>query len=62
MMFFVTILNMEQFRFNYGRKASQTRLKKLEINLPVDSEGKIDFDFITSFIKSCKYSKNIFNL
>ena len=62
MMFFVTILNMEQFRFNYGRKASQTRLKKLEINLPVDSEGKIDFDFITSFIKSCKYSKNIFKL
>lgn len=62
MMFFVTILNMEQYRFNYGRKASQTRLKKLEITLPVNSEGKIDFDFITSFIKSCKYSKNILNL
>ena len=59
MMFLVTILNMEQYRFNYGRKASQTRLKSLEINLPVKSDGEIDFEFMVSYIKSCKYSSNI---
>ena len=62
MMFFVTVLNMEQYRFNYGRKASQTRLKKLEINLPVNLNGEIDLDFIKSYMMSCRFSKNLQNL
>jgi type I restriction-modification system DNA methylase subunit len=59
MLFLVTILNMEQYRFNYGRKASQTRLKELEINLPIKTNGDIDFDFMVSYILSCKFSNNI---
>jgi len=59
MMFIVTVLNSEQYRFNYGRKASQTRLKQLSINLPIESNNKLDLDFMTNFIKSCKFSENI---
>jgi type I restriction enzyme M protein len=62
MMFFVNILNMEQYRFNYGRKASQTRLKQLEINLPINLNGELDLEFIDSFMKSCKFSKNLQDL
>jgi type I restriction-modification system DNA methylase subunit len=59
MMFLVTILNMEQYRFNYGRKASQTRLKSLDVTLPVNFDGEIDFEFMTSYVQSCKFSSNI---
>jgi type I restriction enzyme M protein len=62
MMFFATILNMEQYRFNYGRKASQSRLKKLEISLPVNINGNLDLEFINSYMMSCKFSENLQNL
>ncbi len=40
-MFLVTILNLEQYRYNYGRKASQTRLKEIKINYPQKVESPI---------------------
>ncbi len=57
-LFFTTILNLEQYRFNYGRKASQTRLKELEIKLP-EKNGKPDFEFMQKYIKSLPYSSSI---
>ena len=33
-MFMVTIFNLEQYRYNYGRKCSQARLKNARIKLP----------------------------
>lgn len=57
-LFFTTILNLEQYRFNYGRKASQTRLKELEIKLP-EKNGKPDFEFIENHIKSLPYSSSM---
>lgn len=56
-MFLVTILNKEQYRFNYGRKASQTRLKKLKIKLPTKN-NEPDLEFMEEFIKSLPYSAN----
>lgn len=54
-MFLVTILNLEQYRYNYGRKASQTRLKEISIQLP--SRNNIpDFEFMEKYIKSINYS------
>ena len=58
-MFFVTIFNMEQYRYNYGRKCSQTRLKESEIRLPVDSEGKPDYNFMREYISHLGYSSNL---
>lgn len=61
-MFFIkTIINSEQYRFNYGRKASQTRLKELKIFLPTNNNGEIDFEFMENFIKTCDYSLNLNN-
>jgi len=49
-MFLVTIFNLEQYRYNYGRKASQTRLKEIAIQLPA-KDYQPDFEFMENYIK-----------
>lgn len=58
-MFLVTILNQEQYRYNYGRKASQTRLKNINIKLPVNINDQPDWQFMENYIKSLSYSSNL---
>lgn len=58
-MFLTTILNMEQYRFHYGRKASQDRLKNLNIKLPVTKHGQPDWQLIENYIKSLPYSSSL---
>ena len=57
-MFLVTIINLEQYRYNYGRKASQTRMKERSIKLPAKN-GKPDWQFMEDYIKSLPYSNLI---
>ena len=56
--FLVTILNLEQFRYSYGRKRSQERMKKEMIKLP-SKAGKPDWDYIESYIKVLPYSTSL---
>ena len=58
-MFFVTIFNVEQYRYNYGLKCSQTRLKEATIRLPVDSNGEPDYNFMREYISHLEYSSNL---
>jgi hypothetical protein len=48
-LFLATIMNREQYRYNYGRKASQIRLKCSSIKLPAKN-GSPDWDFMEKFI------------
>lgn len=57
-MFIVTILNLEQYRYNYGRKRSQTRILRMKIKLPAKN-GKPDFEFMENYIKGLPYSSSI---
>jgi len=57
-MFLVTVINQEQYRYSYGRKFNQDRIRNTVIKLPFKS-GKVDWDFIEKYIKGLKYSKNI---
>ncbi len=57
-MFLVTILNLEQYRYNYGRKCSQTRMKEISVKLP-EKNGEPDFDFMENYIKSLSYSLSL---
>ncbi|MCK5460006.1 N-6 DNA methylase [Candidatus Parcubacteria bacterium] len=57
-MFLVTILNLEQYRYNYGRKCSQARMKKISIKLP-GKNGHPDFKYMEDYIKSLVYSSSI---
>ena len=56
--FLVTIINKEQYRFNYGRKASQKRLKDLMIKLP-SKNSQPDFEFMENYIKSLPFSSSL---
>ena len=58
-MFLVTVLNMEQYRYNYGRKCSQTRLRQSAIKLPVSQSGGVDYEFMEQYIKTLPYSANL---
>lgn len=51
-LFLVAILNKEQYRYNYGRKASQERLKTCSIKLPSTKSGEPDWLFMGSFIST----------
>ena len=57
-LFLVTILNLENYRYNYGRKASQSRIQTTSIKLP-EKDGKPDFEFMEIFIQSLPYSNNL---
>ncbi|OGI60808.1 hypothetical protein A2641_02430 [Candidatus Nomurabacteria bacterium RIFCSPHIGHO2_01_FULL_37_25] len=57
-LFLTTILNKEQYRYNYGRKASQSRLKQRIIKLPSKNNNP-DWNFMRDFIKSLSYSANL---
>ena len=56
--FISTIINTEQYRYNYGRKRSQERMRKSYIKLPSKS-GKPDLKFMENYIKSLPYSSSI---
>lgn len=55
-MFLVTILDLERYRYSYGRKY-RSNLSKVKIKLPATKEGKPDWDFMTNYIKSRRYKK-----
>jgi len=57
-LFICTIINAAQYRYNYGRKCSQERMRKSHIKLP-SKNGVPDFEFMENFIKSLPYSSSI---
>ncbi|GHV19942.1 hypothetical protein FACS189494_02710 [Spirochaetia bacterium] len=56
--FLVAILNKERYRYNYGRKCCQSRMKTISIKLP-SKNNKPDFEYMENYIKSLPYSKCI---
>jgi hypothetical protein len=57
-MFLTTIINLEQYRYNYGRKCSQSRMKQAKIKLP-SKNNQPDWHFMENYIKSLPYSSSI---
>lgn len=57
--FLITLIRLEKFRFNYGRKWETGKMNKSIIKLPVDKLGKPDFDFMENYIKSLPFSISI---
>jgi len=47
------IIRRKSWRYHYGRKLSEGRLKKFEVPLPVTADGKIDYAFIKALVESC---------
>lgn len=50
-LFLVTIINMDTYRYSYGRKRSQMQIKKDIIKLPVDNKGNPDWERMNKFME-----------
>lgn len=58
-LFLTTVMNLECYRYSYGRKASQQRLRRSDVRLPATEDGRPDWQFMESFIKTMPYSSNL---
>lgn len=60
-LFFTTILNFESWKYSFGRKRSQTALKKEVVKLPINNKGKINTTYIINYMNGIvnKYKENI---
>ena len=58
-MFISTLIELEKFRWTFGRKWRPSRMPYSEIKLPITSDGVIDWDFMENYIKSLPYSASL---
>jgi len=56
-MFIVTVLDLERYRYSFGRKY-KTNLSKVSIKLPATKEGEPNWDFMELYINNLNF-KNI---
>lgn len=56
-LFLCTVIELDRYRWTYGRKWRPARMPSSLIKLPVDSSGNPDWEFMESYIKSRPYSK-----
>jgi len=63
-MFIVTVLDLERYRYSFGRKY-KTNLSKVSIKLPATEQGEPNWDFMESYISNLNFkhieTKNISN-
>lgn len=53
--FLSTILNLETFKYSYGRTISTDKYKKILIKLPTTAQLTPDFNYMENYIKSLHY-------
>jgi len=58
-LFLATMINQNGFRYNYGRKYNQEKIKNTMIKLPADSSGNPDWIFMENYIKALPHSDKI---
>lgn len=57
-MFIITIIEQNKYKYSYGRQANKT-LPDLLLKLPVDNDGKPDYQFMEDYIKALPYGDRI---
>jgi type I restriction-modification system DNA methylase subunit len=58
-LFIATILDLDHYKYQYGRQYRQKNFKKHKIKLPATQDGNPDWQFMENYIKSLPYSKSI---
>lgn len=51
-LFICTILNVQKYKYSYGRARVLDKLKNEDILLPATNEGEPDFEYMTTYVKS----------
>ncbi|MBN8231778.1 restriction endonuclease subunit S [Corallococcus macrosporus] len=58
-LFLCTLIRLEKYRFNYGRKWHLERMRESIIRLPMTTHQKPDWDYMEQFVKALPYSSQI---
>jgi hypothetical protein len=58
-LFIAAIINLDRYRYNYGRKFNQKKIKETLIKLPVLDNDEPDWQFMENYIKALPYSDKI---
>lgn len=58
-LFICSIIRLEKYRFNYGRKWHLERMNATRIRLPSNEKGDPDFLLMENYIKSLPFSKTL---
>jgi hypothetical protein len=58
-LFICTVIRLEKYRFNYGRKWHLERMQKSIIRLPSTATGQPDWDYMECYINSLPFSSSI---
>lgn len=58
-LFLCTVIRLEKYRFNYGRKWHLERMRESAIKLPVTLTGEPDWNYLERYIKALPYSSQI---
>lgn len=60
-LFLCSVISLDRYRWNYGRKWRPIRMPDSVLKLPVDKDGNPDWDFMERYIKSLPFSSNFRN-
>jgi restriction endonuclease S subunit len=58
-LFIRTIFMKGSYKYAYGRKFNQSRIKTTKLLLPVNKKGEPDFEYMENYIKSLPYAEYI---
>jgi len=58
-LFIATIINKDNYKFQYGRQYRQKNFKKHKIKIPTTFDNKPDWKFMENYIKSLEYSAEL---
>lgn len=58
-LFLSTVLNLEYYKYSYGRARIMSKIKEEIIKLPVDSSGNPDWQFMENYIKALPYGDRL---
>lgn len=58
-LFICTVIRLEKYRFNYGRKWHLERMRDAEIRLPATSNREPDWTYMENYVQSLPYSSQI---
>lgn len=56
-LFLCTVIELDRYRWTYGRKWRPARMPSSKIKLPIKNDGSPDWEYMENFIKSRPYSK-----
>ena len=57
--FLSTVIEVDRYRWGYGRKWRPKRMPDSIIKLPIDSAGNPDWDHMAKFVRSLSHSENL---